>query len=435
MDPFSITVGVAGLASLAANVGQTIYRYIKTAQDSKQEIAALYAEVSTLHGLLQAVKHVASELESEQACGSTTRAVHVATCQQTLDKIKALLKVKEGKDLREGKFDSLRRKLAWPFSKPATMELVAEVKRHEDALKLALGADSITLLLKALSGQDETNHSILLLQAKVEQHFEATTRIQLDKERRKVLAFFSKVDPTANQHMGIRLRQPSTGVWLTEHEKFKSWLKTTNARLWLWGIAGAGKTILAASVIEEAIKRCNTNNAAAYFYCDYKNAPSQDPLNILGVIAQQLAKQDEEAYEFLAQFYDTHNPSEASSLPYTSEDLRDLILKIGTLFENVMVLVDGLDECGERMSEVTELLSDLSQTKSIKTLLLSRDEQDIRRFLGGDDQISIAAQSGDLRLYVFAEIEKRMHRGHLRIRDPSLQGEIAETLIKNADGM
>ena len=55
----------------------------------------------------------------------------------------------------------------------------------------------------------------------------------------------------------------------------------------------------------------------------------------------------------MASFYKTHGPFEHSSRPYAPENLRDLINQIGSLFENVMILVDGLDECGERMSEVT----------------------------------------------------------------------------------
>jgi hypothetical protein len=55
---------------------------------------------------------------------------------------------------------------------------------------------------------------------------------------------------------------------LTESNEFKHWLNTTNSRLWLYGIPGAGKLVLASSIIEETLKQGNKDCAVAFFYCD-----------------------------------------------------------------------------------------------------------------------------------------------------------------------
>jgi hypothetical protein len=55
--------------------------------------------------------------------------------------------------------------------------------------------------------------------------------------------------------------------------------------------------------------------------------------------------------------------------------------------------------------------------------------------LEGFDQLSIAAESQDLRLYVPAQIEARTRLRKLRIRNPSVKDKIIEALVNEADGM
>jgi len=66
----------------------------------------------------------------------------------------------------------------------------------------------------------------------------------IGNERKKILDTIGPFDPSAHQNIAIKLRQPGTGVWFTEGPQFKHWLETTNGKLWLYGIPGAGKTVL-----------------------------------------------------------------------------------------------------------------------------------------------------------------------------------------------
>jgi hypothetical protein len=101
-----------------------------------------------------------------------------------------------------------------------------------------------------------------------------------------------------------------------------------------------------------------------------------------------------------------------------------------------MIVVDGLDEISEDRASITRLLQSLKvSSTTIKTLFASRPEVDIRDELEDAMQISIAARSSDLRLYVAAEIEKRTKERRLRIRDPDLKEHIMKTLVDGADGM
>lgn len=101
-----------------------------------------------------------------------------------------------------------------------------------------------------------------------------------------------------------------------------------------------------------------------------------------------------------------------------------------------MIVVDGLDEITQDRAVVTRDLSNLSsEGDKIKTLFASRPEVDIGYELGNFVQVSIAAMSSDLRLYVASEIERRTRERNLRIQDSTLKDYIMKALVEGADGM
>lgn len=217
-------------------------------------------------------------------------------------------------------------------------------------------------------------------------------------------------------------------------------MSTPNSRLWCYGIPGAGKTVLASSIIQEALSQSSPDIAVAFFYCDYKTAVTQNPKNVLGSIAKQIAVQDEESFEKLQAFYESKNPQDLPCIDFSLDELRDLVIIMASRFNDVMIIVDALDECGTvtQIRFITRLLASLNdggQVGSCKTLFLSRDEPDIREILKTYDHVAIAASSRDLRLYVGAEIELRTRNRDLRIKDQNLKAQITERLVEGADGM
>ncbi|KAL8881354.1 MAG: hypothetical protein Q9198_001432 [Flavoplaca austrocitrina] len=270
--------------------------------------------------------------------------------------------------------------------------LVEEIGRHKSTLSLALKADEISGLLQILSGQTGLSEGIREIKGELNQRREAEMRIQMSEERRKILDSFGTTIPEKNHDMSLKLQQPQTGLWLTE----------------------------------------------AFYYCDYKDPETQKPCNILGSLAKQIATQDEQCFQALRKFYQQHRRSDKSPAEYEPQDLSALIKSMTVFFETAMIIVDALDECGKSAKRLTKLLAGLRSSNEftdIKTLFLSRDEFDIRDILVDYPQVSIAAQSKDLELYVAAEMAKRIEEKDLRIRDPSLQEHIMERLIEGADGM
>jgi hypothetical protein len=173
----------------------------------------------------------------------------------------------------------------------------------------------------------------------------------------------------------------------------------------------------------------------AFFFCDYKKPETQTASTILGSLVKQFALQDERCLLDLESFYETHNPKGKPPQEITDTELCAVLRAMALHFKNCMILIDGLDEIESKRAEILELLLSLTSAGNIKTLFASRDEVDIRSSLSEYASISIAARSGDLRLYVAAEIETRTTRNQLRIQDPKLKEHIMKTLITGAEGM
>ena len=437
-DPLSISASIAGLIALADSVFRRTFNYIKSVKEAPKEIAALSSEIGALYGILNHVRLIACQLEGE-TFDSTIQVHYIHSCYQTFEKVRTMLDKYDTLHSDRRSADAMKRRLTWPFTVPEAKSLIAEVERHKATLGLALTADGMTGLLTALSKQNELKNGVDEIKYQLRQRQEADTRIAIDRHCQKVLDSFGPCNPDKNHRMSLKLRHPGTGVWLTESDDFKRWLSTPHSKLWLRGIPGAGKTVLASSVIQEALVASDPCVAVAFFYCDYKNAATQDPLNILGSLARQLARQNGDAFEKLQRLYRKHyTDNNKMTTEYEPEELRDLIVDMASTFDSTLLLVDALDECGNNTSFVVELLASLNTNGNIsdvKTLFLSRDEQNIRDWLNGYCEISIAATSSDLKLYVGAEIENRTRRNQLRLKDPSLKERIMERLISGAEGM
>lgn len=350
-------------------------------------------------------------------------------CQATLKRIMGKLFMADPSDTLSI-VSKIQRTLKWPFKADEIEKILTELERHKATFNVAVSVDTMEGLLQAIYGQKEVVLSIEDVKAEI-------GRIQLNKERQEILDFFGTFDSEPNQQTSSRLRQSHTGLWLTEGAAFTKWLRTRNARMWLSGIPGAGKTILAGSVIEETLRAASPSFAVGYHYCDYKSLKSQMIQNILASLAGQLGRQSEDCFSTLQKFYHSDRDGTRMSCLPEPAALAKLVVSMASCFEDVALIVDGLDESDDA-ANLTRTLSSLSRIgycKNIRLVLLSRDEPAIRGCLDDFEHISIAAQNADLRLYVSAQLEERQSTRRLRIKSPSLNDEILERLVEKAGGM
>ncbi|TVY92919.1 Serine/threonine-protein phosphatase 6 regulatory ankyrin repeat subunit B [Lachnellula willkommii] len=430
-DPLSIAGSIAGLVAIADTIFTRIYRYTKAVK-----------EITTLSGLLRNLELVLNEYK-EDTPGANLRLHHINSCRETLLKIRDKIewKIPHESGSSKSTLEVTMRKLKWPFSGSEMKSLLSDVETHKSTINAALAGDNLSMTLRALSRQDEMSKDIKHLKTELETRWAMETHITLTKQRQEILQSFGKVDPMTYHRTNLNLHHPLTGLWLTEGNTFKAWLHTRNSKLWLSGIPGAGKTVPAACVVEEVMKQSSCTRAVAYFYCDYQDVQTKSSINIFSSIATQLAKQNEKAFVHLQKLYDNYHLKDSGTLLLEISTLANTVSQQSSCFEDVSIVVDGLDECGTHTVDVVQSLASLATNSgsNIRALFLSRDEYDIRKLLQQEfGHVEIAAHKEDLELYVAAEIESRQRkvgREQLRIRSSELKDHIIKSLVNGADGM
>ncbi|KAH0428633.1 hypothetical protein CcaCcLH18_08899 [Colletotrichum camelliae] len=426
-DPLSIAASIAGLISLADVVFIRLVKFGRSVKNAEKEIQDLSKEINLLGGALNSLARLARALEDGHF-DTNLRMHNIEDCSDTLkDMDKRLQKLEKSTSLT-------KQKLMWPFTKDRVQEWLEELSQHKANINLALSANSLDAMLRLLSQED--NHATEIL-AEIKETRKITSRIHQDSERQKVLEFFLKYNPQQNYDMSMHLRHPRTGLWLLRLPEFQHWISTPDSKLWLKGIPGAGKTVLAGSVIEAALERSTETTPSAFFFCDYKEAKTQVIENILGALVYQLAIQKEDAYIMLERYYSELHPNNGLPKQPNRKGLQKLLRKILELFDHIYLIIDGLDECSESTDEVVESLSSISEdADNVSIALLSRDEDEIRSRLEGEfTPIEIAAHKGDITEYVTAEIEERIRTEKLRIDSLDLKKDILEGLVDGAKGM
>ncbi|KAL1631207.1 hypothetical protein SLS56_004454 [Neofusicoccum ribis] len=447
-DPLSISASIAGLVTLADVVFIRTFKYVQSVKGAEKEISSLANELQSLSGVLHSLHLRIGQLDNyTNTHNASFRPQLIDSCLRLLIKVRDKLEKHNPGAQGQEMTDSSMRRLKWPFSVANTKELITDIERHKGTLAMALSADTMTAAQTLLSKQEQLQSDMDEIKTGLKRRRTFEDKVTdfmaaaFDEREREVIQFFGSVNPRERDQTNFSLRHPRTGLWLLESDEFQGWLDEEGSKLWLSGIPGAGKTVIASAVIEKVIEECSLSNyekGFAYFYCDYKDEKSQEPSKIMGSLAAQLAVQNEQSMKILRKHYERYHLPGKHHSSSGKPSLVTLIQEMSENHTDVAIIVDALDECGKNVATVAEMLASLNaeQGRNIKTLFLSRDEHEIRFSLQDTFvHVPIAARSSDLSLYVASEIETRMSSGKLRIRNPTLKSEIMERLVNESDGM
>ncbi|KAH6647213.1 hypothetical protein BKA67DRAFT_428602 [Truncatella angustata] len=95
-------------------------------------------------------------------------------------------------------------------------------------------------------------------------------RILTDFQCHEIFKWFECADPSPVHRRNQKLHQPETGRWMVRSLYWSSWLAGVSRCLWLYGMPGAGKTVLMSYLIEETISYCkafkNKKTTWVYYY-------------------------------------------------------------------------------------------------------------------------------------------------------------------------
>ncbi|KAF1967387.1 hypothetical protein BU23DRAFT_377929, partial [Bimuria novae-zelandiae CBS 107.79] len=135
-------------------------------------------------------------------------------------------------------------------------------------------------------------------------------------------------------------RCDGVGTWMLKHVRYQEWLRGTSRTLWIHGILGSGKSILASTIIEH-LETTRTGSACLLIFFDYLKKELQTPHKIVIDLLKQLMLQHPDLSEPVRCL---HRTFASLSTPPTTSDLLNVIHSECQRFDDVRLVVDGLDE-------------------------------------------------------------------------------------------
>jgi Cdc6-like AAA superfamily ATPase len=185
--------------------------------------------------------------------------------------------------------------------------------------------------------------------------------------------------------------------WIHKVPEWQTWLGTepTANFVWLHGIPGCGKTVLASYLIEQVKEICRSHEDVEYtfYYCTQNIQDETGPF--LRWVVSQLCRRSSFVPKPLITAYDERcEPSVKDLLKF----LQILLNK----FNRVFIILDAVDESKNR-EELLRVLTTMSRFQNVRLLATSRNYYDIETPLA-DISMSVPMSnrivSQDIRLAV-----------------------------------
>ncbi|KAH7418714.1 hypothetical protein BKA64DRAFT_565057 [Cadophora sp. MPI-SDFR-AT-0126] len=250
-------------------------------------------------------------------------------------------------------------------------------------------------------------------------------------QHHEILKWLEHTNPSRNHNRAHELHEEHTGVWTLRSQEWKDWLERRTRCLWIHGIPGAGKTVLASYLIEQLkAKFMDTSGVGyAYYYCYF--ARKQDEAGpFLRWVISQLCRR---ARRVPSRLVSLHQQGCEPGFPELLACLEASL----EVFDVAYITVDAVDESMPYRSllNILRTLGSDDRFRKIQLLVTSREYLDIERILL-DFAVPMAMSNSlvdqDIQHYVRSELASNRK---FSAWPESARTEIEEALTKGAKGM
>ncbi|KAI1144534.1 hypothetical protein F5Y05DRAFT_418489 [Hypoxylon sp. FL0543] len=343
---------------------------------------------------------------------------------------------------------SLAARLKWPFfQQRKAQELLTQLERQRGLLNVALEADNAMNLTSI-------NHCVKEIEASID-----------DGEKRRILGWLKPSIDMYEFHSEQHDKQEDeTCEWITNSQGWKQWLAGGSSEpggyrrfIWIYGIPGAGKTVLASFLIDSIAIHCQATGYS-YYYCH--NERNQDEtIPFLRWVVGDLSRQ-------IGRFI----PNELEQLNEAGHfDIKTLLncfLIITRQFQRadkrVYIVVDAVDESKKPRERFLDVLIKIGTDPSfehVSLLMTSRDEEDIRDRMFGAERdggllppiedgyvtnnadasapyTAITMSNSDVMRAIETYVKKQIARNvRFKLWSPKFREKVENDLARNARGM
>ncbi|KAJ3909851.1 ankyrin repeat-containing domain protein [Lentinula edodes] len=249
-----------------------------------------------------------------------------------------------------------------------------------------------------------------------------------DYQNREIGEWLSPFDFMETQRVILHSRAPNTGLKPLLSEAYVRWRNGDDRTLLMSGLPGAGKSMTAASVVQdlnEYYEGCKV--AVVCVFCDFGQMQMQTTDALIASMLRQLIQAHDTVHSTVASMYIHH--TSRSTFPRFDEIVASFSTSVQQ-FESVFVVVDALDECPDDQTR-SQLISTLNSFP-VSLLFTSRPHPSTDQLLGGCTRQDIIADKHDLWIYC----EERFTLSRVgQLCSPDSKQEILNQVVQKAGGM
>ncbi|KAF2800547.1 hypothetical protein K505DRAFT_263715 [Melanomma pulvis-pyrius CBS 109.77] len=371
--PVTETLGVVGSIIAIVQISKTIISacqfYIDAVDGASSDLRVILIEISALKGIAKSLQYLTQPNVANSALLNQLSAVTgpIEGCNKALKDLETLFPSAAvsiyGKRSKQRKLDAAVAALAWPLKSGKAKRLLQEIIQHKTTINLALTAEFV---------QDLKD---------VKQKVEQIRDLLTETECEKVYKWLETTNPSNIHNRSQALFEPGTASWMLRTPQWPLWIEGKHRCLWIHGIPGAGKSILASYLAEEIEKHCISSSSEtsklghAYYYC-YFGHNQDESSHFLRWIIGQLCRQSTKVPEEL------HNIYKSGKTPNLSS-LLSVLHSIMEGFQRVYLVLDAVDESMPR-EDLLHIIRDLStdaRFSSLGLIVTSRQYIDIEQVL------------------------------------------------------
>ncbi|KAK3997926.1 hypothetical protein QBC44DRAFT_314667 [Cladorrhinum sp. PSN332] len=358
---------------------------IGTAKNAPRDMMMISGEVTSLRAILSCFTDAELHPNTEHALPTLFAPTGpIQGCYESIVALEQLLP-KDPSDT------SAIKRLTWALKEGQVRKLLADISLHKSTLLLALTGDMMRDIKDIKSG--------------VERVEQALSRGELYE----VLSWLqNNCNNPSSMHLSTyKNHEPHTNSWLDRWDAWNAWVDSTpdyippHRFIWIYGIPGAGKSVMASFIIERVKVHCDKTRymygtddrsqhsqrdlGYSYYYCHYShNSNSHNNNNedtaysYLRWTINQLCRQIMWAPQQLERL---HENGCDPSIP----DILDVLSQIINKFNVVYLVADGIDESDSR-SELLAVFKRIVTEKrfqKVRLLVTSRPSLDIEKAFSG----------------------------------------------------
>ncbi|KPA35358.1 vegetative incompatibility protein het-e-1, partial [Fusarium langsethiae] len=349
-EALGVTSSVIAVVDLSAKVFSLCLQYSREVKNAKGDIERLCKEVAACQDTTEKLKALLEGPRGRELKASQQLASAIEDGHSTLGKLEQRLRHSTGRKVMS-RFGM--RALKWPFESKDVEGTIQNLERCRGVISLALNIDQ-TVILQNVDDR--------------------TTLSQLP------IAYGASFDSKAEEHNPTCL--PNTREELLR--EIYSWIDNPNSKTvyWLNGMAGTGKSTIARTVAHSRSKRGDLG--ASFFF--KRGEMDRDNLNkLMSTLAHQLVLSIPGVAFFIKKTLDANPAIVGKSVKEQFEKLIQEPLSeaaaTATVPSSVVMVIDALDECDQE-ADIRLLINIFSQAKTLRShfrvFLTSRPELPIR---------------------------------------------------------